>query len=64
MKIIIKHIDSDIPKDNYEFFNDFINYLQINLVENKKIILFDLIIKVNCYYYDQDWYNKVIECYE
>jgi hypothetical protein len=28
MKIIIKHIDSDIPKDNYEFFNDFINYLQ------------------------------------
>ena len=28
MKIIIKHIDSDIPKDNYEFFNDFIHYLQ------------------------------------
>ena len=28
MKIIIKHIDSDIPEDNYEFFNDFINYLQ------------------------------------
>ena len=28
MKITIKHIDSDIPKENYEFYNDFIKYLQ------------------------------------
>ena len=28
MKVIIKHIDSDIPKDNYEFYNNYINYLQ------------------------------------
>lgn len=28
MKVIIKHIDSDIPKDNYNFYNDYINYLQ------------------------------------
>ena len=28
MKVIIKHIDSDIPKDNYGFYNDYINYLQ------------------------------------
>ena len=28
MKIIIKHIDSDIAKDNFKFFNDYINYLQ------------------------------------
>jgi hypothetical protein len=28
MKVIIKHIDSDIPKDNYDFYNDYINYLQ------------------------------------
>lgn len=28
MKVIIKHIDSDIPKDNYEFYNDYIDYLQ------------------------------------
>ena len=28
MKVIIKHIDSDIPKDNYEFYNEYINYLQ------------------------------------
>jgi hypothetical protein len=28
MKIIIKHINSDIPEDNYKFFNDYINYLQ------------------------------------
>ena len=28
MKVIIKHIDSDIPKENYEFYNDFIKYLQ------------------------------------
>ena len=28
MKVIIKHIDSDIPKENYSFFNDFIRYLQ------------------------------------
>ena len=28
MKVIIKHINSDVPKENYEFFNDFIQYLQ------------------------------------
>jgi hypothetical protein len=28
MKITIKHKDSDIPKENYEFFNNFIKYLQ------------------------------------
>lgn len=28
MKITIKHIDSDIPKENYKFYNDFIKYLQ------------------------------------
>ena len=28
MKVIIKHIDSDIPEDNYDFYNDYINYLQ------------------------------------
>jgi len=28
MKIIIKYIDSDIPKENHEFYTDFIKYLQ------------------------------------
>jgi hypothetical protein len=28
MKITIKHINSDIPKDNFKFFNNFISYLQ------------------------------------
>ena len=28
MKVILKHIDSDIPEDNYDFYNDYINYLQ------------------------------------
>lgn len=28
MKVIIKHIDSDIPKDNYGFYDDYISYLQ------------------------------------
>jgi hypothetical protein len=28
MKVIIKHIDSDVPEENYEFYNDFIKYLQ------------------------------------
>jgi hypothetical protein len=28
MKVTIKHIDSDVPKENYSFFNDFIKYLQ------------------------------------
>jgi hypothetical protein len=28
MKVTIKHIDSDVPEENYEFFNDFIKYLQ------------------------------------
>jgi hypothetical protein len=28
MKVTIKHINSDIPEDNYKFFNDYINYLQ------------------------------------
>jgi hypothetical protein len=28
MKVIVKHIDSDVPKENYKFFNDFIKYLQ------------------------------------
>jgi hypothetical protein len=30
MKITIKHKDSDIPKENYDFFNNFIKYLQKN----------------------------------
>jgi len=28
MKVTIKHIDSDVPEENYEFYNDFIKYLQ------------------------------------
>ena len=28
MKVTIKHIDSDVPKENYEFYNDCIKYLQ------------------------------------
>ena len=28
MKVTIKHIDSEVPKENYEFFNNFIKYLQ------------------------------------
>ena len=28
MKVTIKHIDSDVPEENYEFFNNFITYLQ------------------------------------
>lgn len=28
MKVTIKHIDSDVPKDNFSFFDDFIKYLQ------------------------------------
>jgi hypothetical protein len=28
MKVTIKHIDSDIPEENYSFYNDFIKYLQ------------------------------------
>jgi hypothetical protein len=30
MKITIKHKDSDIPKENYGFFTNFIKYLQKN----------------------------------
>lgn len=28
MKVTITHIDSDVPEENYEFFNNFIKYLQ------------------------------------
>ena len=28
MKVTIKHIDSDVPEENYNFFNNFIKYLQ------------------------------------
>ena len=28
MKVTIKHNDSDVPKENYSFFDDFIKYLQ------------------------------------
>lgn len=28
MKVTIKHSDSDVPEENYKFFNDFIKYLQ------------------------------------
>ena len=28
MKVTVKHIDSDVPKENYNFFDDFIKYLQ------------------------------------
>ena len=26
MKVTIKHIDSEVPKENYDFFNNFIKY--------------------------------------
>jgi len=28
MKLTIKHSNSDVPQENYEFFNNFIKYLQ------------------------------------
>jgi len=28
MKVTIKHINSDVPNENYEFYNNFIKYLQ------------------------------------
>jgi hypothetical protein len=28
MKVMIKYINSDVPKENYSFFDDFIKYLQ------------------------------------
>lgn len=28
MKVTIKHIESDVPEENYEFFSNFIKYLQ------------------------------------
>jgi hypothetical protein len=28
MKVTIKHSNSDVPQENYEFFNNFIKYLQ------------------------------------
>ena len=28
MKVTIKHFDSDVPKENYSFFDDVIKYLQ------------------------------------
>jgi hypothetical protein len=28
MKVTIKHFNSDVPKENYSFFDDFIKYLQ------------------------------------
>lgn len=39
MKIIIKHIDSDIPKENYSFFDGFIKYLQKSYPLNKNITI-------------------------
>ena len=39
MKITIKHIDSDIPKENYEFYNDFIQYLQKSYPLKNNIII-------------------------
>ena len=41
MKVTIKHIDSDVPEENYEFFNDFIKYLQkLYPLKNDVIIKF------------------------
>jgi predicted metalloprotease with PDZ domain len=42
MKITIKHKDSDIPKENYDFYNDFIKYLQKEypLIKDITIIFF------------------------
>lgn len=28
MKVTVKHIDSEVPKENYNFFDEFIKYLQ------------------------------------
>ena len=39
MKVTIKHIDSDIPKENYPFFSDFIKYLQKNYPLKKDITI-------------------------
>ena len=39
MKITIKHIDSDVPKENYEFYNDFIQYLQKSYQLKNNIII-------------------------
>ena len=39
MKITIKHIDSDVPKENYEFYNDFIQYLQKSYPLKNNIII-------------------------
>ena len=39
MKITIKHIDSDVPKENYEFYNDFIQYLQKSYPLKHNIII-------------------------
>jgi hypothetical protein len=39
MTVTIKHIDSDIPKENYPFFSDFIKYLQKNYPLKKDITI-------------------------
>lgn len=39
MKITIKHKYSDIPKENYEFFDDFIKYLQKEYPLKQDIII-------------------------
>ena len=39
MKITIKHIYSDVPEENYEFYNDFIKYLQKSYPLKNNIII-------------------------
>lgn len=39
MKVTIKHIDSDVPNENYEFYNNFIKYLQKSYPLRSDIII-------------------------
>jgi hypothetical protein len=39
MKILIKHIDSDVPEENYLFFNSFIKYLNKNYPLKKDLTI-------------------------
>ena len=38
MKVIIKHTDSDVPKENYEFYNDLILFFSSSVIN----IFFDI----------------------
>jgi len=39
MKVTIKHINSDVPNENYEFYNNFIKYLQKSYPLRSDIII-------------------------